>query len=145
MPDVFNKEQRSHIMAKVLGKNTSPERAVRKLLFELGYRYRVHQKNLPGKPDIVFPKKRKAIFVHGCFWHQHPGCKAADRPSSNSDYWDKKLNRNVERDKKNLSDLRLINWDIIIIWECQVKRKEDLTRTLVGFLGAPKTAVKRRA
>jgi DNA mismatch endonuclease (patch repair protein) len=101
MPDVYNTEQRSHVMSRVHGANTSPEKKVRSILFRLGYRYRIHVKGLPGKLDIVFPKKHKIILVHGCFWHQHENCKAAERPTSNTDYWNSKLDRNVERDKRN--------------------------------------------
>jgi DNA mismatch endonuclease (patch repair protein) len=125
MADKFNKAQRSSIMAKVKGENTTPEIIVRKLLFSMGYRYRLHRKDLPGKPDIVLPKYKLVIFVHGCFWHGCPVCKHAQiRPKDNSDYWNRKLDKNKERDKKNEKELKNLGWDVVIIWECETKKKK---------------------
>jgi DNA mismatch endonuclease (patch repair protein) len=134
MPDVFDKEQRSKVMSKVHGENTSPELTVRSLLFSMGYRYRLHRKDLPGKPDIVLPRHKKIIFVHGCFWHQHERCKAAERPTSNTDYWNKKLDRNVERDNNNREKLGEMGWQVLIVWECQIKNRQELTQILTSFL-----------
>jgi DNA mismatch endonuclease (patch repair protein) len=134
MPDVFSKEQRSRVMAKVRGENTSPEMAVRSLIHRMGYRYRLHRKDLPGKPDIVLPRHKKIIFVHGCFWHQHAGCKAADRPASNTEYWTKKLDRNIERDKSNQQKLEELGWQVLVVWECQIKDRAALTQRLSAFL-----------
>lgn len=124
MSDCYDTQTRSKIMAKVHSKNTSPEIKVRKLLFRLGYRFRIHVSTLPGKPDIVLKKFNTVIFVNGCFWHGCPYCKRAQiRPSTNKDYWNKKLNKNIERDKKNIEILRKLGWKVLVIWECEVKSK----------------------
>lgn len=141
MADVFTKEDRSKIMARVRAKNTVPELKVRKLLHALGYRYVLHAKNLPGHPDVVFPRRRTVIFIHGCFWHQHSGCKAAVRPASNAEYWQQKLTRNVSRDIETREALEAAGWRVLIIWECEINGKgkeEALTRNLICFLGATK-------
>jgi DNA mismatch endonuclease (patch repair protein) len=115
-------------MAKVHSEDTSPELIVRKLLWGMDFRYRLHRKDLPGKPDIVIPKYKTVIFVHGCFWHGCPTCKHAQiRPKNNADYWNKKLDKNIERDKKNESELKKLDWNVLIIWECETKKsKRDL-------------------
>src|SRR5437763_9392237 len=105
MADQFSTEQRSAIMRRVHSINTAPEIRVRQIIHRLGFRFRIHRKNLPGKPDLVFVKRKKAVFVHGCYWHQH-SCEAAQRPATNRRYWNRKLDRNIERDKKNLSLLK---------------------------------------
>lgn len=124
--DVYDAEKRSAVMRAVKSKNTTPELLVRRLLHRAGYRYRLHRNDLPGKPDIVFPGKRAAIFIHGCFWHQHPGCRHADRPSSNNSYWNKKLNRNVERDKAHIAALKESGWKVLTIWECETRGRDIL-------------------
>lgn len=134
MPDVYDKTVRSAVMRAVKSQDTSPEMIVRRMLHKAGFRYRLHRKDLPGKPDLVFPGRRKIIFIHGCFWHQHPGCSHADRPSSNTDYWQKKLDRNIVRDSANLNALRYIGWDVLIVWECQLRDRETLLQTLTDFL-----------
>lgn len=108
-------------MAAVKGRDTKPEILIRKLLFSLGYRFRLQRKDLPGRPDIVLPRYKTAIFVNGCFWHQHEGCKASRIPASNTEYWSAKLSRNVERDKKNQALLREMGWNVLVIWECEIK------------------------
>src|SRR5574341_90298 len=118
MVDRLTPEQRHCLMSKIRGKNTLPERTVRKLVFALGYRFRLHRKDLPGKPDIVLPKLKKVIFVHGCFWHAHV-CKAL--PKSNKKFWEEKFRANKSRDKKNLSDLKKLGWYPIVIWECMTR------------------------
>lgn len=123
-------------MRRVRSKDTTPEMVVRRLIHGAGYRYRLHYSELPGKPDIAFPKRRKLIFVHGCFWHQHPGCKEAQPPSSNTGYWDKKLARNVQRDEKNITMLSTDGWEILIIWECETLDKASLQKRLLEFLDA---------
>lgn len=124
MSDVFNPAKRSEIMSKVHSANTAPEIRIRKLLHSMGYRFRINRKDLPGKPDIVLPKYKTLIFVHGCFWHGCPTCKHAQiRPKSNSDYWAKKLDRTLERDQKNIDLLEKIGWKVIVIWECEIKQK----------------------
>ena len=124
--DVFDIEKRSAVMRAVKSKDTTPEMKVRRLLHRAGYRFRLHHKDLPGKPDLVFPGKRAAILIHGCFWHQHPSCRHADRPSSNNPYWDKKLNRNVERDKANVSALEEKGWRVLVLWECEIRNSDPL-------------------
>jgi DNA mismatch endonuclease (patch repair protein) len=134
MPDVFNPEERSRIMAKVRGENTSPERLVRSLIHKMGYRFRLNVKDLPGKPDIVLKKHKKVIFVHGCFWHQHEGCPHAARPSSNTEYWNKKLDRNMLRDREHMHKLEYLGWNVLIVWECETRDREKLIDKLKGFL-----------
>ena len=107
-------------MRSVHGKNTSPEIYVRKEFFKAGFRYRLHNVMLPGKPDIIFPKYKTVVFVNGCFWHQHPGCKRATIPSTNREYWDKKLKRNVERDANEIRQLKKAGWKVFVIWECKI-------------------------
>ena len=133
--DVFNKTVRSAVMRSVKSKNTGAEMKVRRLLHAAGFRYFLHVKNLPGKPDIVFPRRKKAIFVHGCFWHQHHGCRSAHRPASNSDYWNAKLDRNMARDERNLAILRESGWEIFVVWECDIRDQDTLLETLKSFLG----------
>lgn len=124
MADTFSKEKRGQIMSKVCGKNTAPEIRVRKLLHSLGYRFRLHKSDLPGKPDIVLPKHKTAIFVHGCFWHGCPICKHAKiRPATNTEYWNKKLDRNIERDRVNIALLEETGWRVLVVWECETKKK----------------------
>lgn len=134
--DVYDAEKRSAVMRAVKSRNTKPEIKVRQLLHKAGYRYRLHRKDLPGKPDIVFPSKKAAIFVHGCFWHQHAGCPHADRPAANNDYWTKKLNRNMERDKANIIALANEGWRTLILWECEIK-KGDVLDEVKNFLEKP--------
>ena len=117
-------EQRSRNMSAIKSKNTKPEIAVRKLLHSMGYRFRLHRKDLPGSPDIVLPKYKTVIFVHGCFWHRHENCKYASTPKTRKEFWNKKFNDNILRDKKNLEILSSLGWKIIIIWECEIRNKK---------------------
>jgi DNA mismatch endonuclease (patch repair protein) len=127
-------EERSRIMRAVKGQNTAPEMTVRRLLHAMGFRYRLHAKELPGKPDIVFCKKKKAIFVHGCFWHGH-GCIRGKRiPKTNQEYWVAKIQRNVERDQKAVSILIQENWQVLTIWECELKNNDHLEEQLKRFM-----------
>lgn len=112
---------RSALMSKIKSKNTAPEMTVRRLIFSLGFRYRLHDKKLPGKPDLVFAGRRKAIFVHGCFWHGHDCGAGRNRPASNLDYWGRKLERNIERDQANQAALKAAGWKVLILWECEIK------------------------
>ncbi len=123
-------------MANIRSKGMKPELIVRRLTHSMGYRYRLHRKDLPGKPDLVFPARRKVIFVHGCFWHQHadPACKIARRPKSNLDYWLPKLQRNVERDAEHRDRLSALGWQVLVIWECEVKIAAGLPERIVEFL-----------
>lgn len=128
---------RSENMRRIRSKDTAPEMTVRKLVHSMGYRYRLHRKDIPGKPDLVFQGRRKVILIHGCFWHQHPGCREGRPPKSNADYWLPKLERNTQRDKAALVQLNADGWDVLVIWECETKDREALVRTLGDFLGAP--------
>jgi DNA mismatch endonuclease (patch repair protein) len=120
--DRLTKEERSANMSKIKSKDTLPEIRIRKALWRMGYRYRLHYKRLPGKPDIVIVKQKIVIFVHGCFWHRHANCIEASRPKTNSDYWETKINRNIERDKKYQNEIIGLGYKVIIIWECSVKK-----------------------
>lgn len=126
--------KRSSIMAAVHSKNTSAEMAVRRIIHGLGYRYRLHVKTLPGQPDIVFPMRRKIIFVHGCFWHRHKDCKYASVPKSHVEFWSEKFSSNVARDNRVRAELRRMGWKILIVWQCQIKNPERLKEQLDGFL-----------
>ncbi len=123
-------------MASIRSKDMKPEVAVRKLAHSLGFRFRLHRKDLPGKPDLVFPRYQAVIFVHGCFWHQHtePGCLDGKQPKSNSDYWGPKLARNVERDAANRASLEQQGWRVLVIWECETKDLALLASKISGFL-----------
>lgn len=124
-------------MSRVRSKNTGPERMLRRLLTHLSYRYRLHARDLPGKPDIVLRGRQKAIFVHGCFWHQHPGCPKARIPESRQDYWTPKLARNRDRDLAAICQLQALGWSVAIIWQCETKDVASLTDRLTAFLGPP--------
>jgi DNA mismatch endonuclease (patch repair protein) len=134
MPDVFSPDQRSAVMRAVKSRNTTPEIAVRRAAHAVGLRFRLHRADLPGKPDLVFPSKRAALFVHGCFWHGH-SCARGDRmPATNRDYWRAKIGRNMARDKASLSALRKLGWKPVVIWECQTRDKAALARLLTRKL-----------
>ena len=129
MADRHSKEVRSYNMSRIRGKNTKPEEIVRKYLFSQGFRYRKNDKRLPGTPDIVLPKYKTVIFVNGCFWHMHEGCRYFVWPKSNEEFWRNKILTNVIRDKRNYSELQELGWKVIVIWECQLKKqfqKENL-------------------
>jgi len=125
---------RSRTMRAVKAKDTKPEWIVRRLLHAAGFRYRLHAKDLPGKPDIVFPSRRKVIFVHGCFWHGHDCARGARMPKTNADYWSAKIARNVERDARHLEALRVDGWRTLVVWECEI-RKPTLLARLKRFVG----------
>ena len=129
-------EQRSRIMRAVRSRDTKPEMTVRRLLHRLGYRYRLHRKDLPGTPDIVFGPMRKVIFVHGCFWHGHSCPRGARMPATNIDYWRRKIDRNVERHAKQTEQLRATGWVPLIIWECQTTPEQTLCERLRAFLSS---------
>ena len=124
---------RSENMRAIRGKNSVPEITVRKLVHGLGYRFRLHRADLPGKPDLVFPARRKVIFVHGCFWHSH-ACKAGLVPNSNREFWSQKLGRNKDRDMQNLQDLTSIGWDSLVIWQCELKQLDAVQERITKFL-----------
>jgi len=134
MADRISPETRSKTMSRIRGKNTKPELRVRSLVHRLGYRFRLHRKDLPGKPDLVLPRHRKVIFVHGCFWHAHAGCVRATRPTSRVEFWDAKLNGNVARDAATALALTEAGWKVLTIWECELKDEVKLTKRLRRFL-----------
>lgn len=120
--DVHDKKTRSYNMSQIKGKNTKPEEIVRKYLFSQGFRYRKNDKRLPGTPDIVLPKYKTVIFVNGCFWHGHEGCKYFVWPQNNADFWKTKINTNIWRDKRKSAELKSLGWKVIILWECDIKK-----------------------
>ena len=128
-------EQRSRIMRAVKGRDTVPELAVRRLVHGMGYRFRLHRKDLPGKPDLVFPRLHRVVFVHGCFWHGHDCVRGARIPVKNRDYWTKKIARNRERDQTAHIALTALEWMVCVLWECKIKQQEHVHRKLRRFLG----------
>lgn len=133
--DRLTPERRSWNMSRIRSADTKPERVVRQLITAMGLRYRLQRKDLPGKPDLVFGPRRTVIFVHGCFWHQHPGgCKAARMPKGNREFWQTKLNRNSARDAETRRALRRLGWRVLTIWECETKQPEKLQRRLARLL-----------
>ena len=136
MVDIFSKKKRSEIMSKIGPKNSKPEILIRKLAHGMGYRYRLHGEDLPGKPDLVFPKYKKVIFVHGCFWHGHEGCKRSTIPETNETFWRKKITKNIDNDVKKCKELIELGWDYLVIWQCEIKSKnvEILKRRVSDFL-----------
>ena len=134
MTDVFSKEKRSWIMSRVKGRDTKPELLVRSFVHRMGFRFRVHRGDLPGNPDIVLPRHGKVIFVHGCFWHGHKRCPRSKRPTTNKRFWNKKLDGNIERDKRFQRKLRRMGWKVLVVWQCETKRPERLLGKLERFL-----------
>lgn len=134
--DSLTKQQRSERMALVRNRDTKPEMLVRRMVHGLGFRYRLHERKLPGSPDLVFKSRRKAIFVNGCFWHRHPdpSCKLARMPKSQLDIWRPKLEGNRQRDLRNQSELEAMGWKYLIVWECELRHREQLENKLLAFL-----------
>jgi len=132
--DPLSKEERSRLMSRIRGKDTTPEMVVRRLVHGLGYRYRLHVRDLPGCPDLVFPSRRKVIFVHGCFWHRHSCRKGRSMPATRPKFWRTKFEGNRKRDRRFMRALRRRAWDVFVVWECQTKRPEQLLPRLVDFL-----------
>jgi len=144
MTDVLTPKQRSANMAAITGKNTKPEMVVRRATHRLGYRYVLHNKYLPGSPDLVFPARRKIVFVHGCFWHMHKCRYGQVVPATNADFWSTKRKGNVSRDIRNVAALRNLGWSVLIVWECQIKEIGVLTKRIVKFLERPSRSMKQR-
>ena len=134
MADVFSREKRSAIMRGVGRRNTGPEILVRRLLHRAGYRFRLEGKDLPGKPDIVLPRYRSVIFVHGCFWHSHEGCRRAELPVTNRDFWRQKIEGNKRRDEVALEALSRLGWSFLVVWQCETRDREALLEKLKKFL-----------
>ncbi|WP_315766298.1 MULTISPECIES: DNA mismatch endonuclease Vsr [unclassified Bradyrhizobium] len=129
--------ERSALMARVRGKNTKPERLVRRLSHALGYRFRLHRRDLPGTPDLVFPRLRKIVLVHGCFWHRHAGCGRSTTPKTRQRFWQSKFDANVARDRKTAAALRRLGWKVLVVWECETSDAETLRKRLQKFLRSP--------
>lgn len=134
MADTVTSKRRSEIMARIKSKNTIPERIVRSVVRKMRFRFTSHSSKLSGKPDLVFNKRRKVIFVHGCFWHQHRGCADGRVPRSNRAYWGRKLSRNLERDRENRASLRRLGWKSLVIWECETLDREKIKYLVKTFL-----------
>lgn len=136
MADILTSAERSERMRLVHSKDTKLEMAVRSLVHAKGYRFRLHRKDLPGKPDLVFPSRRKVIFIHGCFWHMHPdpNCKLARMPKSRLEYWQPKLDGNRQRDEANQASLRELGWAVMVIWECEIADRDRLACKIISFL-----------
>lgn len=133
--DVHSKETRSFNMSRIRDKDTKPEMAVRSLVHGMGYRYRLHRKDLPGKPDLVFRSRKKVIFVHGCFWHLHDCANGRVQPSTRSEFWAKKRGDTAKRDRRNVRQLEEMGWSVLTVWECEVRNAEKLRENLKAFLG----------
>ncbi len=136
--DIFSKEKRSWNMSRIRSTDTKPEVLVRSFLHKNGFRFRLHVKKLPGHPDIVLPKYKTVVEVRGCFWHRHPKCKLTTMPSSNTEFWKTKFQRNVERDKKHTKDLKKLGWHLIIVWECETTKKKFPPKELADFVAMHK-------
>jgi DNA mismatch endonuclease (patch repair protein) len=152
--DVVDKSTRSRMMSGIRGKDTKPEKVIRSALHSAGFRYRVHASDLPGKPDLVFPKYKAVILIHGCFWHRHFGCWWSTTPSSNTDFWKVKFTQNVQRDAQNIRDLRKLGWRIAVVWECALRlpRKDEVASVIATWLKGesrsltlpPRSTIRRR-
>ena len=134
--DIFDRQKRSEVMSRVRGKDTKPELRVRSYLHAAGLRYVLHDKRLPGKPDLSFPSRRVAVFVHGCFWHGHEGCKRATLPTTRSEFWQAKIGGNKERDRRNREALEALGWQVRVLWQCSITDASlgDLSREIGGLL-----------
>jgi DNA mismatch endonuclease, patch repair protein len=134
MPDIMTLKERSERMSRVKNKNSKAELRVRSLVHRMGFRFRLHNTSLPGKPDIVLARHKKIILIHGCYWHQHGVCRPLAVPKHNSEFWRKKFSENVHRDKRNIRQLKKLGWHVLVVWECETKNEEVLTSKLHSFL-----------
>ncbi|MBR4491736.1 MAG: DNA mismatch endonuclease Vsr [Bacteroidales bacterium] len=141
--DSLTKEHRSWNMSRIRSANTKPEMLVRSYLHRNGFRFRLHVKNLPGHPDIVLPRYKTVVEVRGCFWHRHPGCKATTSPSSNTEFWEEKFKRNVERDKQHAEELKVLGWNLIVVWECETSKKAFPPKELADFVTIKSSSPKK--
>jgi len=129
--DRISKQKRSWNMSRIRSNDTGPERSVRSLLHSMGFRYRLrHSRKLPGRPDIILPRHNTVVFVHGCFWHRHPGCRLAYEPKSRKEFWSVKFQGNISRDRKAIQNLKKLGWQVIVVWECEIKNNERLSGKL---------------
>jgi DNA mismatch endonuclease (patch repair protein) len=132
--DVFSAQKRSQIMSRIRGYDTKPELIVRSIVHRMGYRFRLHLEDLPGNPDIVLPRHNKVIFIHGCFWHGHRGCQRSKRPATNVVFWQEKLDKNIQRDKRQQKELRKLGWKYLVIWQCEMNRPNRIRKKIKRFL-----------
>lgn len=133
--DIVTPARRSMMMSRIGGKNTAPEMKVRRAAHSLGHRFRLHRREMPGSPDLVFPRKKVALFVHGCFWHRHEGCRRCYAPKSNVEFWEQKFHNNVTRDKRVTGELERMGWSVFVIWECETASADELNQKLQKVLG----------
>lgn len=133
--DILTPQERSERMRRVRGKDTAPERIVRKVATQMGYRYRLHYSAVPGRPDLAFPSRKKVIWVHGCFWHRHDGCRMATVPKSRQRFWEGKFEANNARDQRNVVEARALGWELLIVWQCETLDMECLRFSIARFLG----------
>jgi len=143
MTDIVDSRRRSELMANIRGRDTAPELAVRRIAHRMGLRFRLHRNDLPGRPDLVFPKHRLAVFVHGCFWHRHEGCRHASTPKSRTDFWTEKFAANVERDARQEAALRALGWRVLVIWQCETRDEATVERKLSELIGCDRTTSER--
>jgi len=134
MADVFPPDKRSQIMGRIAGRDTKPEKRVRSLLHALGYRFRLHRRDLPGRPDVVLPRFKTVVFVHGCFWHGHPGCRRATIPATNREFWATKIAGNRARDERVIAELQRLGWTVLVIWQCELKDLSVVVDRLIAAL-----------
>ena len=135
MTDIVDPRKRSEIMSRIRGRDTEPEMIVRRIAQRLGFRFRLHRRDLPGSPDLVFPRHRAVILVHGCFWHRHPGCKYAYSPKTRVRFWEEKFEGNVARDRRNEIALQELGWRVMVIWECETRDQNTVAERIVAYLG----------
>jgi DNA mismatch endonuclease (patch repair protein) len=134
MTDVFTPAKRSAIMSCIRGKDTKPEHIIRSLLHQMKFRFRLHRKDLPGTPDIVLPRHKKVVFIHGCFWHGHTGCKRSKRPTTNKGFWNRKIDGNIRHDRSSRRQLKAEGWSVLVLWQCQLHDEEKIKKKLIKFL-----------
>jgi DNA mismatch endonuclease (patch repair protein) len=132
--DLLTSDQRSRLMSRVRYKDTRPELLVRRLVYKMGFRYRLHRSDLPGCPDLAFSKTHRVVFVHGCFWHRHKGCKLASSPKTRTEFWERKFNSNIARDERTQGALASLGWSVLVVWECETRRPSELAEKLNAFL-----------
>ena len=140
MTDIVDSNRRSELMARIRGQDTVPELTVRRIAHRMGLRFRLHRRDLPGRPDLVLPKHRLAVFVHGCFWHRHKGCRYASTPKSRIVFWTEKFASNVDRDARQEAALRMLGWRVLVLWECEVKDEVAVERRLAVLVGSVRSA-----
>ena len=145
MTDIFDPEKRTEIMSRIRGRDTKPELIVRRIAHGLGFRFRLHREDLPGCPDIVFPRHRAVIVVHGCFWHRHPGCKHASSPKTRERYWQDKFKANVVRDRRNETGLHDLGRKVMVIWECETRDPDAVAARIESFLRRDESDSDRRS